>query len=106
MHDGRVFSDRNIQRPLDQPPEVQAEIVASQITAIFLPLGLLDADHQQRLLAMAPALFYEYLQEAGPRSVNGYPQFTSLRIVTEEEWPTLNRYLTALETAPDPLAQC
>lgn len=104
IHGGRVFTDRNIRRPEGAPTETQAEIVASLIGHIFMPLGLIDGESRARLLAQEPMLFYEYLSKAGPRSMNGYPMFMSLNIITKEEWPLLEQYLAALEAAPDPLA--
>lgn len=32
-----------------------------------------------------PGMIYEYFSEAGPRSVNGYPTFVSLHMVSQED---------------------
>lgn len=104
MHAGRVFTNRHIQTSPHLPVEVRARQVSDILGAIFTPLMLMDEASQELLRAQEPMLFYAYLDKAGPRSVNGYPQFMEVYIVTAEEWPLLERYIQALEAAPDPLA--
>lgn len=31
-------------------------------------------------------LLYEYLDAQGPRSINGYPSFSSLRLMSKSDW--------------------
>jgi hypothetical protein len=37
-------------------------------------------------------MIYEYLSEASPRSINGFPMFTSLRILSKEETNKMLEY--------------
>lgn len=53
---------------------------------VFMPLLFLDKEASERLEVREPAVFYEYLSEAGPMSINGYPTFSSLRMFNEEEY--------------------
>ena len=53
---------------------------------VFMPLLFLDKKLSEQLDAREPAVFYEYLSEAGPVSINGYPTFFSLRMFNDEEY--------------------
>lgn len=60
---GKVFTDRHLNNPND-------------IGMVFMVVGLggLDAESE-------PAMIYEYLDQAGPRSVNGMPMFMSCNVM-------------------------
>ncbi len=49
-------------------------------------LTMLDDKSRKNMLEDQPAAFYEYYDKAGPRSVNGFPQFFSFRYLNLEEW--------------------
>jgi hypothetical protein len=102
IHAGYVFSDRDIPYPKGIGPD---ETWVADVRMVFMPLALADQEHLDQLQALDVRLIYEYLDKAGPRSINGYPSFMSMNIVTGEEWPRLSTYLRALDEAPDPLAQ-
>jgi len=68
IDEGRVFGTWNV-NPTDR------EIIPS----IFMPLAL-GAE-----LTEGAAHLYEYLTEALPRCINGYPIFTSFRTLTKED---------------------
>lgn len=78
IHNGKIFCDRHI-RPHD---------VASVLGMVFMPLVMgakIDPDDT--------GMLYEYMSEAGPRSVNGYPIFMSMRVATKDQ---ANRILVML----------
>ncbi len=53
---------------------------------VFLPLicGGLSAYNPSSLGNIG--LFYEYLSQSLPREINGYPMFTSVRLMSREDW--------------------
>ena len=67
--DGKIFGTWNV-RKTDGP---------ETIGMIFMPLVL------GAKLPKGVAHIYEYLSEAGPRSINGYPCFMSLRMLMKED---------------------
>jgi hypothetical protein len=99
---GHIFTDRDIPRARtgnltnDTERAFDYGLVADQIRMVFIPLTLADQATLDRILAMKPVLFYEYWNKALPHMLNGMPMFASVRYITEEEWPTLTRYLQAL----------
>ena len=74
--EGKIFCSAQI-HPDDQ---------ASLLQSVFLPFAFMTLEHRQSLIDNKIAVFYEYLSEAGPRSVNGYPSFFSLKTLNETEW--------------------
>ena len=65
MVEGKVFGDWQIDDP-------------SLIMSVFVPFALCSP---KQLPSNIHGLF-EYMSEAGPRSVNGYPMFMSMKILT------------------------
>lgn len=55
------------------------------LKAIFMPLIFAKPEDIQTLRDKGVVAFYEYLSEAGPRSVNGYPMFTTFGTLTRED---------------------
>lgn len=49
------------------------------IGMVFLVLSLLDREHLKAMEAAGIASFYEYIDKAGPRSINGMPSFMSVQ---------------------------
>jgi hypothetical protein len=70
--DGLVFCSAQI-RPEER----------SLLGQVFMPLFFMDEAMREELAGYDPGLFYEYIAEAGPRGINGYPCFMSVK--------TLNR---------------
>jgi hypothetical protein len=73
--DQRVFTTAHVR-----------ENETDMLDMIFLPLGLgalagLPESEQSNL-----GCLWEYLSAAGPRAVNGYPIFMSMRIMHIEDW--------------------
>lgn len=46
---------------------------------------------------------YEYLDEAGPRGVNGYPSFISLKMLNREDWERARKAIIAEQERLDNL---
>ncbi len=81
VHD-KVFSTRH--EPLFSHPEN-----ASQV---FMPLVFMDKKAMDAFIAKKPEMLYEYLDKAGPRSVNGMPGFTSFQWLNQEEYLKFAEY--------------
>lgn len=75
---GRIFTDRDL-------PKEDAHL----LTSVFIILGLLDNEAIAEIKNNPPAMIYEYMSEAGPRSVNGYPMFMSMKMLSKEDMPRL-----------------
>lgn len=84
VHAGRVFGSWMF------PDEAEAERMMGMV---FLPL-LLGAEVPRNT-----AHIYEYLSEAGPRQVNGYPIFMSMRLLTKDQTEELRSNIEAIQQA-------
>ena len=69
----------------------------SLIGSIFTPLIFLNQEQLEKLKNQKPAHFYEYMDKAGPRTINGYPIFMSFRSLTKEESIKLAKFLESLK---------
>lgn len=56
---------------------------------VFMPLIFLDEEQRKNLVDQKYVFAYEYYSEAGPRSINGMPIFTSVRFLNEEDYDTM-----------------
>lgn len=81
---GRVFSDRHC------PPDMW--------TSVFMILGLGDAEVVKGDIDDL-GMVYEYLDQAGPMTVNGYPTFFSFRMLNKADAMKLFEKADALEKA-------
>lgn len=70
--ENKVYIDRYIENPRNLP-------------MVFMVLGLMDKKQLEEFQNMKPVMVYEYLDKAGPRSINGMPNFFSFQFLTEEE---------------------
>ncbi len=70
----RVFTSDHLRRE-----DVQ------MLPSIFMPLVFADKKLREHLLKDAPGMIYEHFSEAGRLSINGYPTFVSLHIVSQED---------------------
>jgi hypothetical protein len=66
--------------------------------SIFMPLmfGAFAGVPEAELERVNPVL-YEYLDKAGPRSVNGYPIFFSMHVIAWDEWREVIERVTAAQ---------
>ena len=74
LHEGKIFCDTQIR-------EGDSNILLS----IFMPLVFMSKKDIWLMQKHPPGLMYEYMDKAGPRSVNGYPCFFSMRILSLED---------------------
>ena len=73
--------------------------------SIFLPLMLMTEEQHKDFLEKKPAMVFEHMSQAGPRSVNGYPIFMSIQFLLEDEYKKVMEYykeLTEWEKAGTP----
>ena len=85
---GRLFCATHI------PPEQQAAMVP----AVFMPLmlgGLDDIDVE------TIGNIVENMDAAGPRCVNGYPMFLSMRLVHKDDWDAVYELAVKAQGALD-----
>lgn len=74
LYQGRIFTDRHIKKGDEE-----------RALTVFMPLAFLKPKDVQDLKKNNIGLFYEYLSEAGPRSVNGYPTFASFNALSQDD---------------------
>jgi len=65
--DGKIFTNRHVRQ-------------AETVPLVFMPIALSNEDFTDI------ALVWEWLDAAGPRSINGYPTFISCRLMHEDDW--------------------
>lgn len=80
--DGKVFTDRDMRKGDQQG--------GFMLQMIFMPLALME--NVGAFVADA-GLLYEYWDQAGPRSINGYPMFFSVRKIIRKDMPALEHYV-------------
>lgn len=89
MYRGLIFTDRHVQRHEDVP-------------SVFMPLILLKEEDIEKLKANPPGMIYEYLDQAGPRAINGMPVFWSFRMIgTEDATKVMERYKKIKQAVED-----
>lgn len=73
------------------------------IKSIFMPLFFLEEKDIESLKKAKIGLFFEYYKAAGPMSVNGYPTFFSVQMLSESDtkrlFETHNKIKSAVENA-------
>ncbi len=74
--DNQIFTDKHI-------PPSQWE---SMVRSIFMVLGLGGLAEWTPEELNEIGCIWEWMREAGPRSINGYPMFMSLRLLHKEDW--------------------
>ena len=71
--DGKIFSDRNIENPRD-------------LAMTFMPIALGAFKDKTKEELEDIGLIFEYLDQAGPRSINGLPNFFSFQMLNKQEY--------------------
>jgi hypothetical protein len=70
--------------------------IRDMLRMVFMPLAFIDKEAHEQMKADEVDMFYEYVSEAGPRSVNGMPIFMSVQTLTRTEslkcWGFLEQY--------------
>ncbi len=72
-------------------------------SSIFMPLLFLDNDGREQLAAKKPHVFYEFMSEAGPRAINGYPIFMSVKMLVKEDWDLVKEMAAKMGEAAEAL---
>lgn len=74
IHRGLVFTDRHIKSEDE-----------GFLGMVFTIIGLMDKKQMDRMQKDSPGMVYEYLSKAGSRSMNGYPIFMSMNMLSMED---------------------
>jgi hypothetical protein len=79
LYDGRIFSDRQVVNPKD-------------MAMVFMPLALGALSKMSKEDTDDINMIYEYLDKAGPRSINGMPNFFSVNLLRNAEAKTMFKF--------------
>jgi hypothetical protein len=77
------------------------EIDAHLLASIFIPVSLLDNNQIKQLAKDRVSAFYEYMDKALPRVINGYPMFSSMRTITVDDLAEVQLLVKNLTDATD-----
>ena len=88
ISEGKVFGTFHM-RPDD---------MERNMAVVFMPLVFMNEKQRKKLEDEKVAHFYEYIDQAGPRSVNGMPCFFSMRNIDQENWEKVVKYIKEYET--------
>lgn len=83
---GQIFSSAHL-------PEHDDRLIP--MVFLVLTLGALYGAPDSYINSIG--LIWEYLKQAGPRSINGYPQFFSCRLVHKEDWEKIRKTIIELD---------
>lgn len=88
LYSGRIFTDRHLDEHID-------------IQSVFMALMFLESETKagKDFFDSKPALIYEYLDQAGPMSINGYPMFFSFRYLNQVECDKMFSYYEKIKEA-------
>lgn len=78
IYNGHVFTDRHVRH-------------VSELRMVFMILIFMERNQVESTLEDV-GLIYEYMSEAGPRSINGLPCFMSMRMLSKDDTDRLNVY--------------
>jgi len=90
--DDKVFIDWYLKHDDDS----NLEKYGHYLTMVFMPLALGAFKDWNREDLKELGMIYEYLTEAGPRSINGYPSFMSLQYLKREEASRVHEYIIGI----------
>jgi len=93
---GQIYSTQH-QFLIDNP---------NMIPSVFMPLALMTPEVSKDFLARKPAMIFEYINKAGPRSVNGQPSFFTLQYLGQEESKKVMEYYRKLKVAEAEALKC
>jgi hypothetical protein len=86
LYSGKIFCDQHLEN-------------YEQLRFVFMPLGLGGAEFLQTLIDAKAKFIFEYLDKAGPRSVNGYPSFFSFQYLNGEDVAKMFGYYEKIKAA-------
>jgi len=76
---------------------IPEEQVKHLLPMIFMPLAFMDKPESEEMDKVGD--IFEYISEAGPRSINGYPMFFSLNVLSRHDHPLFIAKLKKLHEA-------
>lgn len=85
---GRVFSSAHIPAHDDR-----------MLGSVFMVIALGAFNNASEEYVNSIGLVYEYIDKAGPRSINGYPCFFSMRLLSRADMPRLQEMIDKLKAA-------
>jgi hypothetical protein len=88
IRSGRVFGTWNVR-------EGDERLIGS----IFMVLMFMEQKDRDAMKEQGVVHLYEYLSQAGPRAINGYPMFMSMRPLTGEQAGKIDKIMAALAEA-------
>lgn len=91
---GKIYSSMDIP---GFPEDLEKYV--RHLRCIFMVLALGGQEIWEQLAEQNIAFFYEYRSEAGPRMVNGLPQFMSMQVLNDTDFQKLREMILALEDA-------
>lgn len=71
----------------------------------FPILSLIHPDQVKQMIDIDPAMVYQYIEKAGPRSINGMPMFLSCEYLGNEDFQTLKTLLKKISEGKEKLKQ-
>lgn len=83
---GKIFTDRHCRRPED-------------IMMVFMVFALMASKDMKKFQDDPPGMIFEYLDKAGPRSINGMPGFFSCQMLSQDDTKTVLDLYKKLEEA-------
>src|SRR5262249_16570090 len=89
LYRGLIFTDRHIG---NQP---------NLIKSVFMPLFFLEEKDIESLKQAKIGLFFEYIKEAGPMFINGFPIFSSMQMLSDDDAKRLFAVHDKIKSAVD-----
>ena len=86
IYKGLVFTDRHMNNPGD-------------MHRVFMPLALLKKEQIEEFNTDPPGMIYEYMDKAGPLSIDGMPMFLSFRCISQEDAKKVNEKYIQIKDA-------
>ena len=80
--------------------QIQESQLKNLLHLVFMPLAFLDKKALKKMKNDDVVIFYEEMSKhVGNRSINGYPFFASLRMLTRADWNQVHGALVVLQEA-------
>lgn len=88
---GLIFGSWNI------PPKDRK----SMISMVFMPILFMKTEDLKQMNKNKVIHIFEYINKAGPRSINGYPNFMSFYSLREDDYKLFVKYYNKLKRAEE-----
>jgi len=87
IHAGKIFTSNHLHKNES----------LNTLGMVFMPLLFMDKKAKDDLIKAKASVFWEWMDQAGPRAINGYPIFMSMRFMTDAEWIKVMAYVKKIE---------